>query len=199
MARLSLWNMPSSTVERSAINEAIMDSDELERTEKQRGKREWNELVPYALGAVFPLPFLIFAFAILPGSKVGELLPIFLLVAPSVIGGACCVQSFRKSSNGVVRALAVLLACGYVVPMLMVWSLLVGPSQDRSVDSGDRAHRSVANPFRSVASFDSEKLSNGPLFHHGFSAMFSAISAPPCFDPAIPRKSTRVRLAFRNL
>ena len=96
----------------------MKDYDE-ERIEALERKQEWNDVVPYVLGAIFPFVFLIIAIATIDRSM-GSLIFLFALIVPSVIGGACCVQSFRKSSNGWIKILALLLACVYMVALSLV-------------------------------------------------------------------------------
>lgn len=93
-------------------------------------KRKKPNTDGYLLGAFLPLAFYPFAFLILPGSSMGSFIPVFTLMVPAVIGMTCCVQGFRKSSNGWMQTACLLLGFLYMIPFLLLSMILSGPLQN---------------------------------------------------------------------
>jgi hypothetical protein len=91
----------------------------------KKTKTDW-----YLLGAILPLSIFPFAILILPGSRMGSFIPIFMLIVPSVIGIASCVQGFRRSSSGMTQTAFLVFGMLYLIPFLILSFLLSGPLQD---------------------------------------------------------------------
>ena len=94
-------------------------------SKKRKKKTDW-----YLLGAVLPFAFFPIAIFILQNGRIGSFLPVFALIVPSVIGLTCCVQGFRKSSDGWLQTVSLLFGILYIFPLLLLAFILSGPLQD---------------------------------------------------------------------
>ena len=83
----------------------------------------------YLVGAVLPIAFFPVAIFILQNSRIGSLVPVIALIVLSVIGMTCCVQGFRKSSNGWIQMISIMFGLFYLLPLWFLGFILSGPLQ----------------------------------------------------------------------
>ncbi|MES2477075.1 MAG: hypothetical protein V4640_14920 [Verrucomicrobiota bacterium] len=92
-------------------------------------KRKILEINGYVVGAILPIGFFPLVVFILQQSQIGSFFPVVALLVISVVGLACCVQGFRKSPNGWVQTVSLLLGILYLLPIWVLGFILSGPFQ----------------------------------------------------------------------
>ena len=93
-------------------------------------KRKSQKTNWYILGAVLPIAFYPVVIFFLNSSQVGSFAPVMALIVMTVVGMTCCVQGFRKSSNGWIQMVSIVLGILYLLPLWALGCILSGPLQN---------------------------------------------------------------------